>query len=421
MPAGLMHLSTTMISGWKDCPERAWRSYQRRLEMGDDNEGTDATRFGNAAHNTMEHFHNLLMREEPFDDNDIYEHFNTQFAISGCLSVEHYTLAQDKLVEWLHKSIYERNGRTIATELVFVYCVETKEVWVNLTNEQLRDAVGFIAERGHTPVVSKIDRVDIIGETAYEVYDYKTNFLPFTREYIENSHQLGIYDLVVRALYPEATSVLCTFDMVRHGKFSVEFDDRFRRMLENYLVALYQQIGETEKPEQRLNQYCRWCEIRASCDAYKVALVSPLPTVFTDALDTDAGINSMYDELDHLNNLAKIVDKRKDELKEALMAKVIKDNLGEPLSVGARQIYLQQNTRWAFDTKAVVQVFRDKSAMELLHTVVSVTKGGIDYLCKQRPEFRDLLDPLMMKQFVSPSLKARSLKGGKTKEAPADE
>ena len=421
MPDGLRYLSTTLINGWLDCPSRAWRSYARRLDMGDDNEGTDSTRFGTAVHNTLEHFHNLTMVEEKFTDKDVLDYFDTQFAMSGCLDPELYTLAQDVLVDFLNRTINERHGTTVATELAFVLDVEANTVLVADDRKGLEVEIERILALGHTPVVSKIDRVDIAHKDDgihVEVYDYKTNILPFTREYVENSKQLGIYDLVARALYPEAASVTCIFDMVRHGRFPVEFGEHARATLRRYLPTLWQQINQTKTPEERINKYCRWCEVRGNCSAYKAVLGLDALPIITEVNDSDEAINASFDELEHLGDLNKIIEKRIDEIKGMLSAKIIHDNLGEPLQAGNRELYLSQNSRPAIDTVGVVEVFRAHDAITLLPQVVTAQKTAIDRFIKARPEYKAELTKLVRKTFVSPSLKSRSLIGGKSTDAP---
>jgi hypothetical protein len=392
--------------------------------LGDDNEGTDSTRFGTATHNTLEHFHNLLMLEHRFTQEDVLAYFDKQFALSGCLDPEFYTLAQDKLVDFLSRTIFERHGTTVATELAFVLDVECNTVHVVNDREYVDTEVERILAHGHTPVVSKIDRIDIAHKDDgihVEVYDYKTNILPFTREYVENSKQLGIYDLVARALYPEAVSVTCIFDMLRHGRFPVEFDDHARDTLRHYLPTLWKQIAASQRPEERINKYCRWCEIRGTCSAYQAVLTMEVLPIITEKNDSDEAINAMFDEMERLSDLSKIIDKRTDEIKAMIGAKIVNDNLGEPLQVGQRELYLSQNSRSAVDAKGVVAVFQKHEAITLLSGVISVQKTAIDRFIKARPEFKDELTALVRKTFVSPSLKARSLIGGKAKDADAQE
>jgi hypothetical protein len=143
--------------------------------------------------------------------------------------------------------------------------------------------------------------------------------------------------------------------------------------------------------------------------------------IITEKNDSDEAINAMFDEMERLSDLSKIIDKRTDEIKAMIGAKIVNDNLGEPLQVGQRELYLSQNSRSAVDAKGVVAVFQKHEAITLLSGVISVQKTAIDRFIKARPEFKDELTALVRKTFVSPSLKARSLIGGKAKDADAQE
>lgn len=423
MPETLKHLSTTLIGNWALCPERAYRSYLRRLEFGDDNEGTDATRFGTAVHNTMEWAHNRVMTGQVLEDDDVMRYFNNQFAVSQCLDFEYFSLGQDKLLEFLKRSIYNRRGETIAAELTFVYCVETKEVWLSSDVKfDLMALVEALIEEGYTPVISKIDRIDKVGPTSYEIFDYKTNILPFTREEIESSKQLGLYDLVLRAIHPDATSVTCIYDMVRHGRFSVEFNDDFRDTMGSFLTTLWNQIRLADKLEQRLNKYCRWCEIRSGCKTYKEALASDLPPVLTENTDTEEGLSALYDEMNRLGDLNKAVEQRMSELKEMFAAKITRDSFGEPLRVGGREFYLQPNPRYEYDKKQVWAILRDANASALIVDVTGgISKTAMDRFLKARPEFKPTLGPLLQKKFVTPSVKSRVVKGIKSSHEESED
>jgi hypothetical protein len=420
------HLSTTLISNWDDCPKRAARSYLNRLVHGDDNEGTNPTRFGTVVHAVLEEIHHDLMTETIGDsgldsDEIIMGYFRRHWSWGTCYDLEFFSLGSDKLGEFVRKSVRNRLGNTIATELLFVYDIVTEQVWVIDHRNEVTEIVDEILSWGGVPVVSEIDRLDRINEDTFEVHDYKTNILPFTRDQIENSKQLGVYDLVVRALYPEARNVSCVYDMLRHGRFPVEFNDDFRERLRAFLAALWRQIKATEEPEARINQYCRWCEIRSSCKAYAQALEAPIPPILTETTDTPEGIATLYAESERLSNLIKIAEERNKEIKGAIIAKVVQDGMGEPLQMGEREYYLIQNPRYEYDKAGVFKALEKAKSLILLPDIISISKQSVDRLIKRRPELKGELEHLVQKKFVSPTLKSRKLNGGKSSAEETDD
>jgi hypothetical protein len=424
----LRHLSTTFVNNWPQCPSRAWSSYQKRLEFGDDMEGTDNTRFGTIVHNTQERIHEAGMLEqiEELSDEYIMEIFDSEWQSANCYDFEMYTHGSDKIADFVRKSFTHRLGETIAVELMFVLEVETDRVWVVDGRNHRNKIVDEILERSNTPVSSEIDRIDRYvdpeGKIHVKVHDYKTNILPFTRDEIENSKQLGLYWIVARALYPEADTIECVYDMLRHGRFPVEFPQYFIDTLKRFLINLWKQINAAENPEEKLNKYCRWCEIRGNCTAYAVALRTEIPKVLTDTTDTDESIKALFNQYENLADIVKLAQERQREIREALGAKIVKDGFGEPLQVGDEEYYLMQNPRYEFDKNAVFRTLQEQKQLLLLPSMMSISKTAVERTLKANPTLKEKLDEHMKKNFVTPTLKRRKISGGtlKTQETESD-
>lgn len=415
----LKYLSTTLIKNFKDCPSRALKSHAKRQIHGDDNEGTNATRFGTVVHSVMETVHHLTMIDQKPSDQRIIELYKESWSNSTCTDPDLFRLGLNGIVAYVKRSVTKRIGETIAVELDFVYEVETKQIFLPQEDTRFTRAlfVDEIRARGNTPIVSKIDRIDRVSDVEFEVYDYKTNIMPFTREEIETSEQLGIYDLAVRALYPEAQQVWCVFDMFRHGRFPTEFDDEFRDNLSAYLIALDKQMhAAIPAPEERINKYCRWCEIRGTCKAYRDALESPLPPILTENQDTPEGFNALYEEGQRLADLMKMAKERREEINKAVIAKIEKDGFGDPIQVGPNEYYLMSNARYKYSPDDVIALLSEKKCMVLLPKIVSVSKPSLEATFKTRPEILEELKKLEDKYFVSPTPKKRKLKAGKIKD-----
>lgn len=407
------YLSTTLIGGWQQCPARSWRSAERRAEHGDDNEGTNPTRFGTVVHNTCEQIHQLLMQGAEVDEDLMVQIFDEQWRANTCTDFEYFSYGRDRIASFIHRSVYDREGETIAVELLFVMDLGTREVWVN--PDDPKTIINMIRERGGVPAMSKIDRVDRAGNK-FVVYDYKTNMLPFTRYYIETSQQLGLYDLAIRAIFPEAEEVECVYDMLRHGRFPVQFDDLFRDNLRAFLINLWFQIRDTDKPEERLNEYCRWCERRAECGVYAAALESIIPPVLTDVTDCDDGYVMLHAELETLNAQAKLIDQRKDEIKAMFTAKIIQDNDGKPLVIsGGKEIYLAQNKRREINVPAMFDSLKANNALVLLKHNMSLSLSAAERMAKQHPALRDAIDEATTERHLTPSIKVRKA-GSKSNE-----
>lgn len=416
----LEYLSTTLINNYGDCPFRALESHFNRQTHGDDNEGTDATRFGTIIHTVMEQVHQSIMQNGSFDESKVPEIYESTWKTSQCYDMALYELGKNGIRQFVSRSLHRRIGTTVSIELEFVYDVEADEVFITMegTKYTRKYYADMVRARGHTPVVSKIDRIDRVSDVEYEVYDYKTNILPFTREQIETSKQLGIYNLVVRALYPDAEKIWCVFDMFRHGRFPVEFpQDWLDNTLRPFLSNLWTQMNSRlENPEPKLNQYCRWCDYRGNCVEYQHALTFDVRSILTEDIDTPEGFSQMFDESTALANLVKVAEARRKEINGMVIAKIETEGMGDPLQYGEREYYLQANPRYTIKPQKMWDFLSKKKSTLLFPLMVSVSKTSMEKALKTRPELIDEIEDegLIEKAYATPTPKARKLKAGKT-------
>lgn len=70
---------------------------------------------------------------------------------------------------------------------------------------------------GRFSVIGCIDRVNRVDDETIEVVDYKTNRAIFTREEVDDSLQLSLYEVAARRIWPWAKKVRLSFAMLRHG------------------------------------------------------------------------------------------------------------------------------------------------------------------------------------------------------------
>lgn len=418
------YLSTTLISGWAQCPARALDSYQRRIELGDDNQSTDATRFGNAIHSVMEIAHQWEKEQaQPLEDAHILRIFSAQWRRWGCFDMDYYMTGRNKIVDFVRNSLDNRAGETVGCEIDFVYDAQS-DIAYEVTKSVSREYyIDMILASGGVPICSKIDRVDRIPDDQYRVWDYKTNFVPFTRDEVENSKQLGIYDLAVRSIFNRASVVLCTFDMFRHGRYTTSFDDGQREGLRHYLIDLWYQIQAQveqmggEGPERRINSYCSYCPLRSGCPEYAAALEG---AIIPPILPHDGNMADMFTHLEIAKNVKKLADKRIEELNEMFIAKITAEEISS-IDAGDREIYLQQNTRNEYDIKDVFPVLKETGNTILLRDIASINKTAVDRLLQQNKDLKEKIQPLMKTSYAKSTVKARKRRAtGTSPEAGQD-
>lgn len=401
----IKHLSTTLLQGWPVCPARSWEEYEARLEEGDSMEGADPTRFGSIVHEVAERVHQMQMRDEEVPDP--IDLFDQIWAEHKCSDFEYYQLGRTSIEEFLDRTLYDREGSTIGVEVVFCLDVVNQKIWLH---EQVTPKlVAQIIKRGGVPVVSKIDRIDRLEDGSLEIFDYKTNVLPFTRWEVENSVQLGTYDLAARLIYPEAETVRCVYDMLRYGRQVTTFDVAQREALRHYLIDTYRQIEKASEPEERINKYCRWCHRRGRCNAYQEALKGDIRPVLVEDMDDPAGLEELHDEYELLKNREKLIKARAEEIRDMFASKY-SENGGQPIRIGEgldKEVYFSPNPRYEYDMREVWAVLKRHDALTLLLDVANIGKTAMDRALKGRSMLKEDILPLLNKRHVNPTMRKR--------------
>lgn len=420
-------LSTTLVNNYPQCPKRAIASHQKRIEHGDDQEGTDATRFGTVVHNVMEVIHADLIEGIANSNDSILWWFDDQWAASKATEFdEYYRLGREKIVDFVRRSILDRDGETVAVELNFVYDLVNDQVYlvtecrlklagnyIEVANRQ--DAINAIRESGGVAVASKIDRVDFIDfdEPPYsvEIWDYKTNRMPFTRDEVDFSKQLGLYRMVARSLWPEAKEINAYYDMLRHGRFKADLDDGFLNDLRAYLIVTFKQIeaADIDELEERINKYCRYCERRSQCGQYQALIASGDPRILP-ILTEGADYAEMYDLYNQLVNMRLTIDERAEEIKEGLKAAMIAEDRGSiPISAD-KEVYLSPNPRYEYDIEKVWNMLEESKMLTILKRSMNLSKTAFERAVKNYPHVAEAAKQFLTQNFVSPSLKSRKIK-----------
>jgi hypothetical protein len=419
-------LSTTLVNNYPQCPSRAIESHKKRVEHGDDQEGTDATRFGTVVHNTMEQIHADLIEGINNSNDNILWWFDEFWRQSAATEFdEYYRLGRERIVDFVRRSILDRDGDTVAVELDFVYDLVNDQVYLvtgcslKLAGRYIevkarKDAYALIQEAKGVPVSSKIDRVDFVnfdggGVWQVQIFDYKTNRMMFTRDEVDNSKQLGLYYMVARSLWPEAKSIECVFDMLRHGRYRADFDPLFFDDLRAYLIATFQQINSKEDFEERINKYCSYCDRRSQCQQYQ-NLVTNTDTKFLPILTEESSVQDMYDLYNGLSFIYKTLDARIEEIKTAFKAKMVaEDRASLPLEEG-KELYLAPNPRYEYDIDKVWNLLSESGSLTILKQAMNLSKTSFEKALKNYPALQEAVKPFLQQNFVQPSLKARKIK-----------
>ena len=172
---------------------------------------------------------------------------------------------------------------------------------------------------GPFEVLGFIDRVDWIDDETVEVIDYKTNHQLFTRDEVDTSLQMSLYEVAVRRLWPWAKKVKLTFWMLRHGvrQETTRTEEQLADALA-YVETLGRQTETATEYPARLNTNCSYCDHRKQCPAYAEALKGKREFIVEDLAD----LEGVAREREEVARLAKALYARKEELEDILKAQL---------------------------------------------------------------------------------------------------
>jgi RecB family exonuclease len=244
----------------------------------------------------------------------------------------------------------------------------------------------FHLQAGPFAVLGFIDRVDRIDDETIEVVDYKTNRQLFTREEVDTSLQMSLYEIAARKLWPWARKVRLSFVMLRHGvRMSTT---RTAEQLESAMVYVETLGKMTEAASEfpaRLNGNCAYCDYRDQCPSYKTALKGQRTLIGACREDLEA----VAREREEVARLAKILYARKLELEGVLRAHLKHTDELVLGNVRYSQIPMSSMSYPIEQTLDLLQSKTGLSRDELVKRVATVDKDALSSLLKEHGKSLD--------------------------------
>ena len=375
------HLSYSRLSRFEQCPLSFKLQYIDKLPS----EPGMPLRFGKVVHAALEVLYRKVVEEEhtgALDEDRALSLFADAWAADGLTGLHEF-------------------GEGIAMLRAFVRnqgVVDHRDVLA--VEKEFRLPVGRFT------VLGFIDRVDRIDDETIEVVDYKTNRQLFTREEVDTSLQLSLYELAVRRIWPWAKKVRLTFAMLRHGirqtttrtpeglEAAMAYVDTLGRMTEQ----------ETDFPA-RVSGNCVHCDHRAQCSAYTDALTGKRTILGADPDDLDA----VAREREEVSKLAKIFYARKSEL-EGVLRQHLHDR-DDLVLAGMRYSLVPTTAGISYPTGRTLRVLEDRTGLprdELLERVATIDRDALDALVSETVKTGDKARATLLRAEVN-ALAERSM------------
>ncbi len=349
------HLSYSRLARFETCP----LSYKLHYLDKQQAEPGMALRFGKVIHSVLEH----LVREAVNDER------------CGMLS-------EDRAVElfqqaWIDDGL---SGVELFEEGLQILRDFVREEGVLEHRDVLAIEKEFHLQVGPFDVLGFIDRVDWVDPETIRVIDYKTNRMLFSRDEVDSSLQMSLYEVAVRKLWPWVKTVQLSFRMLRHG--ICQETSRTQEQLADALVYVETLGRQTETAAEfpaRLNANCIYCDHRQQCPAYAEALQGKPHLVCENMEDLEA----VAREREDVARLSKILYSRKEELEGVLKAH-LREN--EELVLGGvrYRVYNTASVDYALSpTVALLVETTGMSESELVGKIGSVDKKALDRVLKE--------------------------------------
>ena len=232
---------------------------------------------------------------------------------------------------------------------------------------------------GPFEVLGFIDRVDWIDDETVEVIDYKTNHQLFTRDEVDTSLQMSLYEVAVRRLWPWAKKVKLTFWMLRHGvrQVTTRTEEQLADALA-YVETLGRQTETATEYPARLNTNCSYCDHRKQCPAYADALKGKRELIVEDLAD----LEGVAREREEVARLAKALYARKEELEDILKAQ-LKER--DELVLGGVRYRMFATTSLDYPLEPTLSLLADATGLsrdEVLGKLGAIDKKALDALLK---------------------------------------
>jgi len=232
---------------------------------------------------------------------------------------------------------------------------------------------------GPFEVLGFIDRVDWIDDETVEVIDYKTNHQLFTRDEVDTSLQMSLYEVAVRRLWPWAKKVKLTFWMLRHGvrQETTRTEEQLADALA-YVETLGRQTETATEYPARLNTNCSYCDHRKQCPAYADALKGKREFIAEDLAD----LEGVAREREEVARLAKALYARKEELEDILKAQ-LKER--DELVLGGVRYRMFATTSLDYPLEPTLSLLADATGLsrdEVLGKLGAIDKKALDALLK---------------------------------------
>ena len=240
-------LSATAVTVFESCEAR----YRAQYIEGGREPGGKAANLGSAVHDELE----LMVKGGYWDDPGKWEReWDEITAPRYGLTVDEAAEGLEMLRNWFEWVSENPMGEVIAVEVKESFPIKVK----------MDDGSDF-----EVPFNYIWDRGDRHEDGTIEVVDYKSFAAPMPADMLKDKIQVRCYGLSAAMKFKDdpPPAIWVTYHLLRYEPISVKFTRNDNLATYSYLKDLLRRILESDGTRETINQECRWCVRKSSCEA----------------------------------------------------------------------------------------------------------------------------------------------------------
>jgi putative RecB family exonuclease len=200
-----------------------------------------------------------------------------------------------------------------------------------------------------------IDRIDQKDEGTYEIHDYKTSGSLPEQSYLDQDRQLALYQIGIQNIWRDVDKVKLVWHYVTFDKemSSTRTKEELEILKEN-IIALINEIENTEEFLPKESALCNWCAYADLCPKQKHSYSVNKLSVNKYLDDDGVKLVNTYAQLDfqkkEYNEKIKEIENELDEIKEAVI-KYAEDEGLEIIIGSDHQLKISEKQKVSFPAK----------------------------------------------------------------------
>lgn len=273
-------------------------------------------------------------------------------------------------------------------KLFFDHGIKMLSGYYRKNNPQKFNIIG-LEIRFETPIGAhmlsgKIDRIDKVGNDAFEIIDYKTSRVMPSQDRVNNDLQLAIYNLGFLKRWPtwKNAELKLSLYFLKHGeKISTQKTPDQLREAEKNILSVIKKIEEKTQKQQKfepiLSKLCDFCGYKTICPMWKDQYVNEVERAL-ESINIREIISNFFD----LKTKESEINKELAKLKELINLYCDRKSVERLFGENGHYIIRKLRKIYKYDFDKIREILEP---LKLLDKVLKIDKLKLNALLKTLP------------------------------------